>query len=172
MLPIYISIREERPPEVSVRRWRAELAESQHQVGEEWHRNTFPKHFSHSAPATYDYQKRSPLYLIKKRKLALQGKAVDGGQIDNVLTGLTRELMSDLVSVQATPQRVTVHMQAPSYVTLKPNVFRGSTQPDKYAELTRVTEPEQERAASILAKAVKRLDAYRSPKVTVSAPQS
>lgn len=168
-IPIYISITEERPAEMGVRTWRRLLSQAHREMGQKWYDEMAPRHFVSGASHRYGYQPRTPGYLRKKRKLAARGKVAAGGTVDLVFSGLMKDLVLSLVVIDATYKHALVRMQAPSYVTLKPNVFRGSVQPDKYREVITTTETEQRVLAGVQERAVKRLNDFRAKQVTLKA---
>ena len=103
------------------------------EMGSLWHDKILPLHFEHGAKHRYGYAPRSQKY--RRRRMA-RGVA---GDTDMVFTGDMRKQMQQFATIRAFPTRATVNVQAPFYMTLKPNTFAGSTQPDKFKELSGLT---------------------------------
>ena len=169
MIPIRIRMVEDRPPEVAKRRWREIHRAAYLDMGEYWHANFLPRHFEPDAAREYGYKRRSSAYKKRKRNAARRNPAKykKGGDVDLVYTGELEELLESFVTVRAFPTRTTVTMRGPRYVTLRPNVSKGSPQPDKHAELTAVTRGEVRELVAILDRGVTRgLNELREPRVT------
>ncbi len=100
------------------------------EIGEFYVREIFKKHFRPSARQEYQHQPRDEDYLRRKRFIGVgQGK-----RDDNVLSGRSRRFMAHSPRIKATSTGVTIRMDAPLY-------FRNqdSGQPDKVAEVLRVS---------------------------------
>lgn len=168
-IPILTRIHVDRPPDVALRVWSREIMPKAHaDQGEYWVREFLPLHFQRGNADRYGFQARSARYRVMKSKLAARGRAKEGGQVDLVLTGATRDAITRIVSIRGFPTRTTIAMQGPRYVTFRPFRPGGSTQPDKPAEITAVTNDEQHTLAQVLGdSAVERLDAFRAPKTLI-----
>ncbi len=103
-------------------------------IGAYWHKEYLPKHFEAGAFQRYGYQPRSNKWRRRKVGLARAGKVIKGGQVDLVATGTMEKLLESVGLVRAYPTRASIKMIGPRYVTLRPK----GTQPNKYAEATRV----------------------------------
>jgi hypothetical protein len=140
IVPWTMSVTFKKPPDVSIRAWRNGMREAWRTVGQHWQRYLLPRHFTRAASATYSYKPRKKKYLDKKKRLRLKY----GGEVDNVFTGRMEESLLLPARFIAFPTRVTIRMIGPRYMTFNPNTFKGSNQPNKPAELTRLTSDERE----------------------------
>lgn len=162
MIPILINIKETRPPDVSIHAWRRISRSAHAAAGALWHSEMLPRHFDPVARNRYHYQPRTAKYLRRKQRAFAQGKAVAGADTPLVFTGLLRESLMRLGTVRGFPSRVSVRMSGPRYITMRP--FQ-SNQPDKAAEVTRVTRQERSELAKVLkANVVDGLAKYRATK--------
>lgn len=123
------------------------------EMGGLWHDKILPLHFERGAKHRYGYAPRSAKYRTRKKNA---GK----GDTDLVFTGDMRKQMQQFATIRAFPTRATVNVQAPFYMTLKPNTFAGSTQPDKFKELSGLTNADynqlQTRLQTVIERAMKR----------------
>ena len=103
------------------------------EMGSLWHAEILPLHFAPGAKHRYGYAPRSQKY---RRRRKVRGVA---GDTDVVFTGDMRKQMQQFATIRSFPTRATVNVQAPTYMTLKPNTFAGSNQPDKFKELSGLT---------------------------------
>lgn len=154
IVPWAMSVTFNKPPEVSIRAWRNGMREAWRTVGQHWQQQLLPRHFRRGAAATYNHKPRTAEYLRRKKlagrgtgplaKFARRlGMAVKyGGEVDNVLTGRMEEALRLPARIIAFPTRVTIRMIGPRYMTFNPRV--GGSQPNKPAELTRLTTEERE----------------------------
>ena len=163
-IPIKITTYYEQPPEVTVRTWRELLRESHADIGDHWVRTMLPGHFERGAREKYGYAARSKGYLARKTNVWRKGKAAPPF-LDLVFSGDMRRVMLSVVSVRGFPSRTTITMVAPNYMTFRPK----GNQPDKHAEVTRVT-PAQERELSELLneRVTEKLNALKEPKTETS----
>lgn len=163
-IPVFTRLTIDRPPDVAQRVWTREIMPKAHaDQGEHWVHEFLPLHFRPGNAERYGFQPRTTTYLATKRKLARRGKAKEGGLVSLVLTGATRDAITRIVAVRGYPTRATVTMVGPRYVTFRPFRKMGSTQPDKVAEITAVTDAEQRELADVLHRqATERLDAFRA----------
>jgi len=145
VLPIKFDVQFDRGHQVSKRAHIEAMREAHRAAGELWHAKMLPKHFTAQAKATYQHQARKPKYIERKKRMALAGKVLLSGVIDNVLHGLTEDALKGFVSVKAFPTRFTLRMSGPSYLSMRPY---KSGQPDKAAEITRITATEKKELAA------------------------
>lgn len=159
---IRIKMVEERPPEASIRVWRRAVKAGNKAAGEHWHKKILPRHFKRNATRRYKYKRRSRRWRERKQRLARFGFAKEGGRTDLVFTGQLRLATQNFAAIRAFPKRVTIKMQAPSYLRQR----RGG--PDKSDEITRVTAIEEKRISDIIeTTATDILDRHRARKTTV-----
>lgn len=154
---------EDKPIDVAARVWRRDILKPAHEeVGDYWHKNILPKHFKPGAAQKYNHQARTEGYLKKKARLARSGfaKRVSGQLQDNVFTGRMRASLKRSSITRGYPSRVSVSMFGPRYTTMR--VWK-SNQPDKAAEITRVTQDEERELAQVMVSHVqKNLGKYRA----------
>ena len=144
----------DQPPDIGKRAWKECTREGNRVMALKWHTEMLPDHFTRGAPAKYKHQPRSPVYLKKKRK---NKKALYGGNVDNVYSGDMERQLKKIATVKPFPDRVTLKMVGPRYMTMR--VFTGDRsrgfrygknrkqtisksagqQPDKVAEVTTIT---------------------------------
>lgn len=126
-------------PDLSGRAIRRVSKESYGDVGEVLHTTILPRHWQVDAAQKYRHQPRTPGTIRRKQRLAERTawfKTVDGQPIDNLHTGKMRSQMLAVGVVRAFPSRVSLRLQAPRYMTMRPY---KSGQPDKFAEIQRAT---------------------------------
>lgn len=140
IVPWTMSVTFKKPPDVSIRAWRTGMKEAWRTVGLHWQQQMLPRHFTRAAAANYSHKPRKAKYLEKKRRLKLRY----GGEVDNVFTGRMEKSLRQPARIIAFPTRVTIRMIGPRYMTFNPNTAKGSNQPNKPAELTRLTGDERE----------------------------
>ncbi|HEY1600452.1 MAG TPA: hypothetical protein VGG64_12670 [Pirellulales bacterium] len=159
-------MREERPPEASARAWDGICRDANAGMGELWHREMLAPHFTPAAKGIYHHQPRTGPYLRRKLQLASRGLALEGGIVDNLLTGLMRSALEAGGMVRAYPSRVTIGMVGPRYCTMRPY---KSGQPDKAAEILAITDSEEKRLAKRGEELIaEKLNALKEPKTTVN----
>ena len=132
-------------------------------TGESWHRELFPKHFTHGNRARYKHEKRTRVYL---QEIKPEQGSGTGRFVDNVLKGKTRRFTMALATVKGTSRSVRVRMKAPRHVT-RPfigtyrkrdgTLGRITRQPDKAAELTAHDGRDREELSKIAAKHLERI---------------
>jgi hypothetical protein len=149
IVPWSFSVTFKRPPDVSIRQWRTGMRDAWRGVGQHWQQQMLPRHFTRAAAGMYGHKPRTAKYLARKRRggfnrfAARLGMTVKyGGEVDNVLTGRMEESLRLPARIIAFPSRVTIRMIGPRYMTFNPRV--GGNQPNKPAELTRLTSDERE----------------------------
>lgn len=141
MVPILIRMKFSPPPDVSKRRLKEITREAHRVQALEWHRQFIRFHFNGAARYRYGYKQRRPKYLKKKQRIAgvAPGKVLEGGSVDLVYSGLTREAMLRPPLVRAFPNRARLEMAGPSYVAMRP---KRPNKPNLGAEITAVTPDE------------------------------
>ncbi|MBW3538772.1 MAG: hypothetical protein KY476_00730 [Planctomycetes bacterium] len=162
-IPIKITLREERPADISIRVWRDSMRQAHEEMGALWHSKMLPRHFTRGAASRYGYQPRTRKWQQKKAALYARGKAVKRNT-DLVFTGFLQETLTNFGSVRAFPTRVTIQMTGPRYITFRPH---ASNQPDKHSEVTRVTDDEaRELSEKLNETATKLFNEYRAAKTS------
>jgi len=138
-VPIYVAVYEERPADVSIRRFRGIKRAAHVEQGTHWHQVIFPRRFTIRAAASDQHQPRSGPYKKRKRRLARDrvrlknGRYVQkGGQADLVFSGEMEESLTRFAAIRGFPTRATVTMEGPRYTTLRPYRRAG---PDKVSEM-------------------------------------
>jgi hypothetical protein len=181
----------DKPLDVARDAWRIIAREGMKAVAEHWHQHILPKHFTPEARYRYAHQLRGRGYNARKVKKAAAGQPFQsGGQpvigpqpVDNVLTGYLRNQLTSTKAITAYPTRVTLKMFGPRYITMRS--FRGDLrramregwtygkgqtfhagmgrqQPDKIAEITKITSAEMAELIGVLeAKVAEQLAKYR-----------
>jgi len=171
-VPIRIVTRYEQPPGLSKRKFKEAMRAGHWAMAKLWYAEMLPLHFKRNAAARYGHKPRSVGYTRKKRKFGKSsitfknGKRVKyGGEVDNVYTGDLERNLREWVTIRAFPTRATAVMHGPRYLTMRPH---KSNHPDKAAELTEVTNAEQDQLEKELDRVVnEKFNAWRAPK-TVS----
>jgi hypothetical protein len=156
---------EKRPVGVVRDKWREICRKAWYIVGEYWFRNFLKKHFTTQAKHTYKHKPRSKRWLDTKEKLAKRGKAIMGGQVDNVLTGDAMRQITSQAVIRGFPTRVKVSVFAPSYFRIR---FKaGSSQPNKKREIITTTDEEQRILKKLMRDHItKEIKAIRDKRVT------
>jgi hypothetical protein len=136
MTVVKVQITEDRPPGVTIRAHRRILTDCNALVMRYWHRRMLPNHFTTSSKYTYGHKPRTARWNKRKRFLArfrpnLVKKA---GIVDNVFSGQLENAARKNISLTAYPNRCTLTMQGPKYMTFRPR----HNQPDKGEETTKV----------------------------------
>lgn len=130
----------------SKRAWRAAMLAAHQAMGAHWHSAILPKHFTQAAQIRYRHQRRQQKYLAYKKALAKRGKVKYYGNVDLVFSGQLEKSLSSFVTVRAFPTRVTVSMNGPRYITMRPYL---TAQPDKAREITTVVPEESDALAAV-----------------------
>ena len=106
-------------------------------MGREWADDLLPEHFQPGAINVFGYQPRKRSTLIRKAKLAKLGVVQDGGLLPLVHTGRLRSMLTGHSQpVIGTANRTTVHLNGPSYFSIRPY---KSGRPNLGAEVTAVS---------------------------------
>lgn len=145
MLLIRTTISQENFP--SKRAWDRARTRAHADQGSHWHQHLLPKHFQPDAKTRYQHKPRTEKYIKRKKRLAKIGKVKYGGEVDNVATGFMERILTSSASIRAYPSRVTVGMPGPRYINMRPH---KSNQPDKAAEIIRVTDAEAKELEKVL----------------------
>lgn len=146
-IPIFITMTEERPPEVIKKHWNTIMQHGLMRVIEHWHSEMLPRHFAPGASARYGYKKRSAKWLKRKRALARVGLAAGTGELDLVFRGMLREHVTTMATFQATATRATVSMRGRAFVQLN---LKSTRQPDYVREITDTTGDERSALGAML----------------------
>ena len=134
------------------------------EMGSLWHDKILPLHFYSRAKHRYSYAPRSMKYRMRRNVKGIEA------DVDLVFSGAMRTQMQQFATIRAFPTRATVNVQAPPYMTLRPNTTNfgsakrerlgGSTQPDKFKELSALTTADynqlQTRLQTVIERAMKR----------------
>lgn len=152
MLPILISMHEDRPADLSGRAHHELMRAALHEVAQTWQQQILPPRFTPNSPH-YPHKRRTENYLKQKKLAAQRGIAEFGGQVINVYTGNMAQLLSRPGLAHATATKATVTKIGPRYITMRPY---QSNQPDKWAELMYLQTSEQKRLASVAGESYER----------------
>jgi hypothetical protein len=185
-----------RPLDIPRDVWRQILRHGHAAVGEVWHKEVLPEHFTTKAKFKYRHERRKPGYVKRKMAAAAAGRGISrqnpqpvlmGGQVDNVVTGTMMAELKRQRTVRAFPTRVTITIYGPQYMSArtftgdaKRAIAEGWTygkgkkfsrysgnQPDKRKEITTTTIEERKRLSQVLTDTVASdLAAYRAPTTT------
>jgi len=147
MLPILTTVTYEPPLKASKRAIKEATREGHRQQGITWFSSMLKDHFVPSARQRYGHQPRKRTWIKRKVKDAQRGKAIKGGLVDNVYTGLMERLLTSHRSVAAYPTRVTITLFGPSYISMRP---RDPNKPHKAAEIFAVTDKEKQKLTDVL----------------------
>ena len=162
MIEYQVLIHEQCPPDVQARAFDGVCRDAGRAAARQWHEDFLAGHFSYRAAAKYGYQSRKPAYLAAKHRLALRGKAIEGGRVDDVLTGLMREMLLASAQIHVSTGLTRLTMVGPRYTNI-----RRAGSPDKAAEVTRVLDSERALLAATQQRvATTELAALRAPKTT------
>jgi hypothetical protein len=135
MYNVSITTQINKPPYLSIRKFRKIMKRNHEWVGRTWHKHVLPLHFKQPAAGggRYGYAARKPKYLAGKRRRATDkikwrrvrsGKSnavIEGGRFALVGGGETRHRAVDFPpDIKAFPTRVTVKMHVPKYASMTP----------------------------------------------------
>lgn len=110
-----------------------------------WGRHILPKHFKPKNRAEYQHQPRDPEYVEDKREFGTgQGRFVD-----LLLKGKSRRWAMHGQRVTGTSQGARIRVDVPAYFT-RPKELKPGSQPDKKAELKRVSAADKQRLADFI----------------------
>jgi hypothetical protein len=157
-----VLIHEPCPPGVQKREFARVCGDAGRAAARQWHQEILKRHFTYRAAGRYGYQPRKPDYLKQKHALARKGKAIEGGRVDLVLSGLMREMLLASAQVRVSTGLTALTMVGPRYTNI-----RRAGSPDKAAEITRVIDEEREQLATTQQRvAVDELSSLHEPKTT------
>lgn len=140
-LSLILTIKTERPPDIGARKWSDFAKEGMRAAAELWQDKYVGLHFQPFARAKYGYQPRKVETIRRKKGAAAKGKAIKGGVVSLVWTGLLERQMLRRGILRIYPTRFVLRKPAGSYVTNRP---RGG-RPNLVREITTVI-PSEERA--------------------------
>lgn len=165
MIPVIIAMRFERPPGVTIRAWREGMKSAWGVVAMAWHRDMLPDHFKPYAKFKYGHQPRKNQYKRDKeaatrgigryRRMMVEAP----GTTDLVFTGDMRDLLLyQQPDVRTFPTRARLSYQAPYYLIRRVNK-RRSKQPDKRAEIAKITIDQAQKLQALMrAEVLKRFE--------------
>lgn len=126
---------------VAKRKWPKILGAGLLEAMRYWRANYLALHWSQRAKSKYAHQPRSRKWIERRHQMAARGIITEGGgDIDNLVTGLFRELVKGWHEINARGKRVTFRCYGPRYVSLRP---KGDGGPYKWGEVTNTTSSEQ-----------------------------
>jgi len=144
---IVITIR--KPAYMSVRAYKEATRKGFKALGEYWFENMLDSHFEPGAERKYNYRPRSADWIKGKTRGAAKEKNINGGaHVANVWTGRMRDALTRYTRVRAFPTRATLIMVGPPYI--KTRHKPESNQPNKAAEVTRVTTRQSRELSRVL----------------------
>jgi hypothetical protein len=112
------------------------------EVGQHWFDRMLKDHWASGAAERYGYQPRSAKYLRQKIRAAKKGKALAGGVVPLLYSGLLRVNITQWAAIHAYSTRVSVVMHGPKYVSMRPK--KAGHHPNMGEEITATT-PAQRR---------------------------
>lgn len=158
-MPFAIIMTEERPPDVSARKFSDFSKGAMGEPALLWEDKYLDFHFEPFSGPKYGYAKRRPATLAKKRGLAKLGVVKKGGRALLVHTGLLQEQMKRPGRLRVFPSRFVLTKPASSYVTDRPQGRR----PNMVREITTVLSSEEVRMAERYRDVLtERLNTYRA----------
>lgn len=101
-------------------------------LGEHWHRELLPEHFTVSAKSEFQHTTRNQEYIKSRMRFG-----VSGGNTDLVFRGKSRRFLMHGPRIKSTGTGVTIRMDAPVYFRSPKHKSPGH--PDKADEVTRVS---------------------------------
>jgi hypothetical protein len=168
-MPIRWQITLDKPPDVTVRGWRALLHAAWGAVGQWWETTCKPRHFAPGAATRYAYQPRSERWqkfnqAMAGRKLVKLGKYLSRNAAqDLIFCGDLRDEVLPRQQPRTFPTRVTITLPTPDYVPERP---KNPSRPPLADELTRLSDDEYSEAEHIWVTEFERqLNAYREQHV-------
>jgi hypothetical protein len=111
------------------------------EVGQYWFDRMLKDHWAAGAAERYGYQPRTAKYLRAKIRAAKKGKALAGGVVPLLYSGLLRANIGQWAAIHAYATRVSVVMHGPKYVSMRP---KKPSHPNMGEEITATT-PAQRR---------------------------
>lgn len=153
MFRVKTKIMETRPFDVTRDAWRQMQRNGMRAVGEYWHREMLPNHFTPQAKYTYQHKPRSAKYIRNKQRLAQRGIVALGGNVDNVFRGDVMKALKTRAVIRGFPTRCTVYMHGPNHLRI--NFRAKSNQPNKKQELITTTAKEAETLKKVLTRVMR-----------------
>ncbi len=144
---IFIKLDEQPPWEELLAKHPEMIREANRHMGKVWGDRMLPQHFTPAAHDRYHYQERKPSTKKRKLQAAARGKAILGGTVDDVWSGLYMRAVLGHQAVAATVHGVTVTAYGPKYISL--NLHRAGD-PDIPAETTTVIDEEAQELAQVI----------------------
>lgn len=137
---------------VAKRRWPKIIAAGLYACAQVWAKTYLPRHWTPTAKRKYNHEPRTVEWLKRRRQLAERGVIREGGgEIDNLVSGLFRELVLGWYELRARGKRVTFRTYGPRYVTLRPKAGKG---PFKWGEITTTVPAEVRRMGKVFLETV------------------
>ena len=149
-------------PEAMQRGFRAALAETLEERGEEWHEEVLPEHFTERSARVYKYKARNRGYMRKKGRgyKDQYGRRHAGHLRALYWSGESERMLTAGARIRVTRAGLSVRMLAPKHFYQR---RKDLNQPDKAAEATRLTQREIDRQARDVEGGVtRRLNAIRT----------
>jgi hypothetical protein len=135
ILPVIVRVTES-PPWTGRQQEHDRIMRVSHQVqGEQWCREMLPLHFEHEAHGRYGYQQRKDSTISRKLNAAKHGRALPGAN-DLIFSGVMKAAVLGYQNLKPRGGGVSVLMYGPKYLWM---FNKREGQPDKAAEITRVT---------------------------------
>lgn len=122
MLPLYSELKLEKPPFVTVRKFRRAARRANYVIGSFWFRHIFKKHFRKNAKNIYGHAKRTDRWIKYKKRVYAASKAGEfKGEVrpeapatDNLWTGLLKRSV-EIAIIRGFPTRCSAYFSTPSY---------------------------------------------------------
>lgn len=147
-MPIWFTITDDRPPDVTIRAFRNMRRAANLAVGLQWDREFKPRHFDSDAATRYRYAERSANYLARIRRMLTSAipKISRAAERPLIYSGLTRRQVLLRQIPRAFPTRVVVNLATPAYVRIRPRAGL----PPLADEITRVNADERRELAATM----------------------
>jgi len=164
---MFFQIIDDRPPDISIRRWRTFTRDAMSEVGNLYDQAFKMRHFEAGAAARYGYRPRTAAHIAKKAKLVARGSfqiSPDANR-DLIMSGLLRRAINQRHIARAFPTRVTVNMPTPNYAQMTP---RRPNMPNLGAEIVAVSSDEYDQMQTVHHISIETdLNTYREPRTKV-----
>lgn len=145
-MPFRTTIKLSGSVEAKARELNSALRKSFEKVGGFWHNDILPKHFTTAGAREYGFQKRDKKYMKRKARKFHH-------QRPNVFSGKMELAIESRVEIRATKKGAKLKMHGPKYLF---QFRKDFNQPDKAAEITAVSDKDQEAMAKRIEKEVVR----------------
>jgi len=139
VIPVFINVTEHPLLKTTKADRRVMLTAAHRAMALTWANRFLPVHFTPEASHRYSHQARAPATVKRKRALARRGKALFGGEMDNVVTGRAMRSILGNQEIMANERKGTATIRPPRYFWMYRKDYR---QPNKAAEVTRVADVE------------------------------